>query len=585
MKKKITNSIRTMVAMVLVMCLTLSSTMMTFAASDYCGSEEDAKHAVTAAVDYCDKGKQIVDLIVSLAIDGEYADMFEGSNTSSLVKGIAIDMIVDELDNNEQLMKDFGFEPTDANKELVADELYYVACVYYDELHSSGGTRESASKLSIIELIRFALVEAEGYTESNAVETSKLYFELNEVYMAQGEQAAIDKAMSSYGTAHTFGNPVWSWNEDFSKATAAFTCSACGDVETVEATVETKSVDADCTTNGEVTANASVTFNGTTYTDTKTEIIPGEHKYEDGICSLCGDTLIKRYSGENRYETSFAIADALKAELGVDKFDNIVLASGKGFADALAGSYLASVKKAPILISNGKNAQTVSDYVVKNLSSNGVVYILGGTSALPQNVEDVLTSNGVTVKRLAGDNRYDTNLAILNEAGVNAGQEILISSGKNFPDALSASATGLPILMVGKSLSAAQKEFLSNTSGDFVIIGGTSAVSETVEGALAELGEVERIAGDSRYKTSIAVAERFFDGNDEIVLAFGKNFPDGLCGGPLANAMGAPLVLTGAGSESVAAAYCEANGIVKGAALGGASVLSDTTIQLVFNVK
>ena len=42
--------------------------------------------------------------------------------------------------------------------------------------------------------------------------------------------------------------------------------------------------------------------------------------------------------GDTRYETSLKIAYALKDQLITEKFDNVILTSGNGFADALAGS-------------------------------------------------------------------------------------------------------------------------------------------------------------------------------------------------------------------------------------------------------
>lgn len=151
----------------LVLCLFLATPITALADA---GTELTAAEAVTEAVDYCGKAQQIVDLIIDLAIDGEYADIFQGSSTSSAVKSMAIDMIIDELGNNEDLMIEFGFEPTHSNKELVAEEIYDVACIYYDEMHRDGGSRESANKLSVIELIRFALVETKGYADADAQE-------------------------------------------------------------------------------------------------------------------------------------------------------------------------------------------------------------------------------------------------------------------------------------------------------------------------------------------------------------------------------------------------------------------------------
>ncbi|MCR4712348.1 MAG: cell wall-binding repeat-containing protein, partial [Clostridia bacterium] len=50
-----------------------------------------------------------------------------------------------------------------------------------------------------------------------------------------------------------------------------------------------------------------------------------------------------RLSGDNRYATSQAIADAYKAKLGVSRFDIVCVADGRNFPDALAGAYLATV--------------------------------------------------------------------------------------------------------------------------------------------------------------------------------------------------------------------------------------------------
>ena len=59
-------------------------------------------------------------------------------------------------------------------------------------------------------------------------------------------------------------------------------------------------------------------------------------------------------------------ADTLKDELGVSKFQNVIVASGTGFADALAGSYLAAQKNAPILLVRGANVNDVKNYIKYN---------------------------------------------------------------------------------------------------------------------------------------------------------------------------------------------------------------------------
>ena len=178
-------------------------------------------------------------------------------------------------------------------------------------------------------------------------------------------------------------------------------------------------------------------------------------------------------------------ADEMKAALNVEKFDAIIIASGNDFADALAGSYLATVKNAPILLSYGGTSQKYAyldtdniDYVKANLAEGGTVYILGGDKAVPASVDAALQAAGCTnIKRLAGENRFETNLLILKEAGVTGG-ELIVCTGTNFADALSASAVDVPILMVYNDLYESQKEFLDGMNArKFYIIGGEKAVN------------------------------------------------------------------------------------------------------------
>ena len=297
------------------------------------------------------------------------------------------------------------------------------------------------------------------------------------------------------------------------------------------------------------------------------------------------DSSVKRVFGENRYETSFAIANEMKVVLGIEKFDAIVLANSDNFADALAGSYLAAEKEAPIIIGKQKYASLVCEYLNENLASGGTVYILGGEDVMPESILANLTVQHKKI-RLAGDDRYDTNLAILREIPI-GNSDILIATGRDFADSLSASATGLPILLVngkeGKSLTAEQKEFLATVKGDIYIIGGESAVPASMVAQIeAASGKTTtRIAGESRYVTSIEIAKQFLPYAGSAVTAYASTFPDGLCGGPLAYLVGAPLILTKDG-KTEAPAYTQANDITSGYVLGGESLISDGFAMTIF---
>ena len=99
--------------------------------------------------------------------------------------------------------------------------------------------------------------------------------------------------------------PEWNWADDYTSATATFTC-ARGCKETETATI-TSTTTATCTANGDTTYTATATFNGQTYTNEKevkteaaghtwgewTVTTPAECEKEGEkmrTCSVCGDT-------------------------------------------------------------------------------------------------------------------------------------------------------------------------------------------------------------------------------------------------------------------------------------------------------
>lgn len=362
------------------------------------------------------------------------------------------------------------------------------------------------------------------------------------------------------------------------------------DEDPVTAQAELKEHEGDCTVGAVAVYVASGEVNGYAYTATyKVQLRPSEHIFDDNdICKVCGTGRIIRLSGKTRYETSFAIADKLKETLQVETFDTIVVAYGDNFPDALAGSYLAAQKNAPILLTQQKNDSDVLAYIQKNLSQDGTVYILGGSAAVSDAFADGLKDAGIAYERLSGKSRYETNLAILEEAGLN-GNEILVCTGESFADALAVSAVNKPILLVNgteTTLTDAQKNYLNALDGEytFYIIGGTAPVSAELQVALGAYGNVKRISGKGRYETSVAVAETFFTDVERVTLAYAQDYPDGLCGGALACKLGAPVLLVESGKESAAADYVAENGIKRGVVFGGAGRITDESVRTVFDL-
>ena len=90
---------------------------------------------------------------------------------------------------------------------------------------------------------------------------------------------------------HNYGEPTWSWNNDFT-ASAVFTCTDDdGHTQTVPATVTDEvTTEPTCDKEGLRTYTAKVTFEGKDYTDTKTEVIPAtSHAYGEPVWSWTDD--------------------------------------------------------------------------------------------------------------------------------------------------------------------------------------------------------------------------------------------------------------------------------------------------------
>ncbi len=300
------------------------------------------------------------------------------------------------------------------------------------------------------------------------------------------------------------------------------------------------------------------------------------------------DVEMNRLEGRNRYFTSTAVADELKKVFGLDKFQTIIVATGTDFADALSGSYLAIMCGAPILLVNEKSPAAVDNvvsYIKDNLDDTGYgkVYILGGEGVISNNLVQEFKAVAPTAKfeRLAGSNRYRTNIAILNEIGV-GGDDIVVVDGSNFADALSVSATGKAIFLANTAadkLLDYQKEFLDGEVGpkgsDIDVIGGTGAVSDKIANEMVPYdidAKTERIAGANRYRTSTEIASAYFDNTiNTIVLATGSDYADGLCAGPLAYYFGAPLILSTSKTAQVSVAneYMQDKNIANVTIIGG----------------
>ncbi|SEL29433.1 fibronectin type III domain-containing protein [Ruminococcus albus] len=72
---------------------------------------------------------------------------------------------------------------------------------------------------------------------------------------------------------HSYGRPEWKYDEKNHTVTATFKCERCTDVQTVDATITSKTTSPTYVKEGKIVYTAAVKFNGQTYTTNKTVII------------------------------------------------------------------------------------------------------------------------------------------------------------------------------------------------------------------------------------------------------------------------------------------------------------------------
>ncbi|TKC17000.1 SpoIID/LytB domain-containing protein [Robertmurraya kyonggiensis] len=251
--------------------------------------------------------------------------------------------------------------------------------------------------------------------------------------------------------------------------------------------------------------------------------------------------------GTSRYDTSVAIANH-----GWSSSDAVVLGRGDVPVDALTGTVLAKKYDSPLLLTNNSNVpEAVLNKITSLNPSTRKVYVLGGPLAISDNVIYQLQNRGFQVERVAGGSRYQTAVKIAEQ--IPASSTLFLTSGSNTsPDALSvasyAAKNQIPILLTGvNSLSEDVKQFIRNRSISKVyVIGGYLAISDQVINELRSLGvtSVERVAGTTRYDTSVAIAKKFNYDLSTVFFARGDIFIDALPGAALAARFDAPVILT-----------------------------------------
>lgn len=288
---------------------------------------------------------------------------------------------------------------------------------------------------------------------------------------------------------------------------------------------------------------------------------------------------VERLSGLTRYETAVAISKS-----GWEQSDNVILASGENYPDALVGSSLAYLKNAPVLITpSGKLDSSISTEMDRLKVKT--VYILGNEASVSQNVENELRQK-YTVVRIGGTNLYDTAIKVGDEVRkAKQFDTVIVAAQGDYADALAVAPFSardtMPMIYTDRDSISYDivKKLQEWGVKNVIIVGGTGVVSEHVESMLNIYKlNVARLQGADRYDTAIEVIKHFApsDGYKNISIATGESYPDAVTGAVLAAKNNTPLFLVSKyGLKANSVDYLNTATISKMYIFGGTGAVSD----------
>lgn len=355
--------------------------------------------------------------------------------------------------------------------------------------------------------------------------------------------------------------------------------------------------------------------NGSNYYDKSLAIVRSDYgRIYDVEIENHGDAFYTtggRLSGATKYHTAVEIAkaqfpDGLTAK---DGFKNVVVAEVDTFADALTAGVVAFEYNAPLLmVAKNEVPDVVADYI-KSVEANRVIIVGGPNTITPDTAQKLDDIDGVSVKRISGDNRFGTAVEVGEalrglvkanksrpafDLGYDTNQAVFLANAHTFADALTATVPaayyGIPILLTHQDKLAPETiAALADWDIEKVfIVGGPNSVSEAVVRELDELGKgytVERYSGANRQLTSMEIGKEYFADSTKAFFANGTAFADALAGAPYAARVGAPILLVEKDTVSDAVKqYIKDRNITEGTIFGGPNMVSSAVRDILANI-
>lgn len=172
-----------------------------------------------------------------------------------------------------------------------------------------------------------------------------------------------------------------------------------------------------------------------------------EAKEKGSQSSTTDQAQVDRVSGDTRYTNAVEVSKA-----GWTKADDVFLANGDNYADALTGAPLAHLRNAPILLTRANRLENSTLQEIIRLQAKHVT-VLGGKNSIHESVVQTLKDRGLKVQRIGGINRYHQAALVADEIEKVKGKnrDAFLASGNQFADALSiaeaAASRYLPIYL------------------------------------------------------------------------------------------------------------------------------------------
>lgn len=189
--------------------------------------------------------------------------------------------------------------------------------------------------------------------------------------------------------------------------------------------------------------------------------------------------------GSNRYDTAAQLTDFFDPTLtGVP----VYLASGTTFPDALGGGAAASLAGGYLLLTGATKLPAETAAALKRVKPSEVIVLGGPTivsdAVLAQVRAAVPALAAGKTRRIAGKDRFTTS-AMTSADALTAANEVLLTNGMQYPDALSGAAVapyfgGRPVLLTQKDCvpAATLAEIKRLGATRITALGGTGMVSD-----------------------------------------------------------------------------------------------------------